>query len=208
MHLCNPIIKLNKIKKYSLFKINGFPMHISGRHGKQLIFYVAGQLCLDEESIAYLKKAFKYESDLAINEEIIDDKNAAEENKQKAHEKLGFYENTWGISDASNMRLYDILIAKSANNFYKNRPASQTSVLKQQRDKFAKLPLSKQIRVINEAINIFKCASATADFKLLEKGSACGKIQVSTNITKCKQCILINQSPTGVFEQEVDLMKL
>lgn len=106
------------------------------------------------------------------------------------------------------MRLYDILIAKSANNFYKNRPASQTSVLKQQRDKFAKLPLSKQIRVINEAINIFKCASATADFKLLEKGSACGKIQVSTNITKCKQCILINQSPTGVFEQEVDLMKL
>lgn len=208
VHLCNPIIKLNKIKKYSLFKINGFPMHISGRHGKQLIFYVAGQLCLDEESIAYLKKAFKYESDLAINEEIIDDKNAAEENKQKAHEKLGFYENTWGISEASNMRLYDILIAKSANNFYKNRPASQTSVLKQQRDKFAKLPLSKQIRVINEAINLFKCASATADFKLLEKGSACGKIQVSTNITKCKQCILINQSPTGVFEQEVDLMKL
>ena len=45
-------------------------------------------------------------------------------------------------------------------------------------------------------------------FTLLEKGSACGKIQVSTNITKCKQCILINQSPTGVFEQEVDLMKL
>ena len=57
-------------------------------------------------------------------------------------------------------------------------------------------------------MNLFKCASATADFKLLGKGSVCGKIQVSTNITKCKQCILINQSPTGVFEQEVDLMKL
>lgn len=208
VHLCNPIIKLNKIKKYSLFKINGFPMHISGRQGKQLIFYVAGQLCLDEESIAYLKKAFKYESDLAINEEIIDDKNAAEENKQKAHKRLDFYENTWGISEVANMQLYDILIAKSANNLYKNRPASQTSTLKQQRDMFAKLPLSKQIRVIKEAMNLFKCASATADFKLLGKGSVCGKIQVSTNITKCKQCILINQSPTGVFEQEVDLMKL
>ena len=208
VHLCNPIIKLNKIKKYSLFKINGFPMHISGRQGKQLIFYVAGQLCLDEESIAYLKKAFKYESDFAINEEIIDDKNAAEENKQKAHKRLDFYENTWGISEVANMQLYDILIAKSANNLYKNRPASQTSTLKQQRDMFAKLPLSKQIRVIKEAMNLFKCASATADFKLLGKGSVCGKIQVSTNITKCKQCILINQSPTGVFEQEVDLMKL
>ena len=208
VQLCKPEIKIPKIKKYSLFKINGFPMHISGRQGKQLIFYVAGQLCLDEESIAYLKKAFKYESDLAINEEIIDDKNAAEENKQKAHKRLDFYENTWGISEVANMQLYDILIAKSANNLYKNRPASQTSTLKQQRDMFAKLPLSKQIRVIKEAMNLFKCASATADFKLLGKGSVCGKIQVSTNITKCKQCILINQSPTGVFEQEVDLMKL
>ena len=96
----------------------------------------------------------------------------------------------------------------SANNLYKNRPASQTSTLKEQREQFSILPLSKQIHVIKEILKLFKCASATADFKLLEKGSTCGKIQVSTNITKCKQCILINQSPTGVFEQEVDLMKL
>lgn len=101
-----------------------------------------------------------------------------------------------------------MLLAKSANNLYKNRPASQTSTLKEQREQFSILPLSKQIHVIKEILKLFKCASATADFKLLEKGSTCGKIQVSTNIKKCKQCILINQSPTGVFEQEVDLMKL
>lgn len=56
VQLCKPEIKIPKIKKYSLFKINGFPMHISGRQGKQLIFYVAGQLCINEDSIAYLKK--------------------------------------------------------------------------------------------------------------------------------------------------------
>ena len=208
VQLCKPEIKIPKIKKYSLFKINGFPMHISGRQGKQLIFYVAGQLCINEDSIAYLKKVFKYESDLAVNEEILADENGDEVRKQKARNRLAFYDNTWGISLEANMQLYDMLLAKSANNLYKNRPASQTSTLKEQREQFSILPLSKQIHVIKEILKLFKCASATADFKLLEKGSTCGKIQVSTNITKCKQCILINQSPTGVFEQEVDLMKL
>ena len=208
VQLCKPVIKLARIKKYSLFKVNGFPMHISGRQGKQLIFYVASQLCIDENSVAYLKKALKYESNLAENEAILADKNADESMKQKAFNRLEFYKNTWKIGEAANLQLYDLLLAKSANNLYKNRPASQTATLKEKRAQFAKLSLSKQIHVIKEILNLFKCASAVADLKLLEKGSYCGRIQVNTNITKFKQCVLINQSPTGVFEQEVDLMKL
>ena len=48
----------------------------------------------------------------------------------------------------------------------------------------------------------------SSDFKLIDKGTSCGTLKISNNITKLKECILINQSPTGVFEQEVDLMKL
>ena len=183
-------------------------MHISGRTDRRLIFYVASQLCIDENSVAYLKKALKYESDLAENEAILADKNADEAKKQKAFNRLEFYKNTWEISAAANLQLYDMLLAKSANNLYKNRPASQTATLKEKREQFAKLSLSKQIHVIKEILNLFKCASASADFKLLDKGTSCGTLKVSNNITKLKQCVLINQSPTGVFEQEVDLMKL
>lgn len=106
------------------------------------------------------------------------------------------------------MKIYDILLAKSANNLYKNRPASQTKDLQEQRCVFEKLSLAEQIHIIGEVLNLFKCASASANLKLLGKGNSCGVIKTSNNITKCKQCILINQSPTGVFEQEVDLMKL
>lgn len=56
VQLCKPEIMLPKIKKYSLFKINGFPMHISGRTGNRMLFYGAGQLCLDEADVDYLKK--------------------------------------------------------------------------------------------------------------------------------------------------------
>lgn len=121
---------------------------------------------------------------------------------------MDYFKKKWGICIEANMRIYDILLAKSGNNLYKNRPASQTKDLQEQRGAFEKLPLSKQIYVIGEFLNLFKCASASADFKLLGKGNSCGVIKATNNVTKCKQCVLINQSPTGVFEQEVDLMKL
>lgn len=208
VQLCKPEIILPKIKKYSLFKINGFPMHISGRTGKQLIFYGAGQLCIADDVADYLKKALKYETDIAEKEKTLADQDADDIQKQKAQKGLDFYEQKWGISGAVNVQLYDMFIAKSANNLYKNRPASQTITLKEKREHFVKLTLSKQIHIIKEILNLFKCASASADFKLIDKGTSCGTLKISNNITKLKECILINQSPTGVFEQEVDLMKL
>ncbi len=208
VQLCKPEIMLPKIKKYSLFKINGFPMHISGRTGKQLIFYGAGQLCIADDVADYLKKALMYETDIAEKEKTLADQNADDIQKQKAQKGLDFYEQKWEISGAVNVQLYDMFIAKSANNLYKNRPVSQTITLKEKREHFVKLTVSKQIHIIKEILNLFKCASASADFKLIDKGTSCGTLKISNNINKLKECILINQSPTGVFEQEVDLMKL
>ncbi|WP_455651242.1 type II CRISPR RNA-guided endonuclease Cas9 [Phascolarctobacterium faecium] len=208
VQLCKPAIMLPKIKKYSLFKINGFPMHISGRTGNRMLFYGAGQLCLDEADVDYLKKALKYENDIAENELVIADKNSDDIQKQQAQKNLDYYNQKWRIGRKVNMHIYDMLLAKSGNNLYKNRPASQTTDLQEQREFFEKLSLANQIHVIGEVLKLFKCASASANLKLLDKGNACGVIKVSNNILKFKQCVLINQSPTGVFEQEVDLMKL
>lgn len=208
VQLCKPEIMLSKIKKYSLFKINGFPMHISGRTDNRILFYGAGQLCIDEADADYLKKALKYEADIAENELVIADTNADDIQKQNAQKRLDYYNQKWRIGRKINMHIYDMLLAKSGNSLYKNRPASQTTDLQEQRDVFEKLSLADQIHVIGEVLKLFKCASASANLKLLDKGNACGVIKVSNNILKFKQCILINQSPTGVFEQEVDMMKL
>lgn len=138
VQLCNPEIRIPKIKKYSLFKINGFPMHISGKTVKQIIFYAAGQLCLADDVADYLKKALKYEAYIALNEGLISDKNADDTQKQKAQQRLDYFKQKWGISSDANMKIYDILLAKSANNLYKNRPASQTKDLQEQRCDFRK----------------------------------------------------------------------
>ena len=91
---------------------------------------------------------------------------------------------------------------------YKKRPASQSATLEKRRENFKGLFVSKQIHVLKEILNLFKCLSATADLQLLGAGKNVGKVTWNTNISNVKQCILINQSPTGIFEQEVDLMKL
>lgn len=160
VQLCKPEIMLPKIKKYSLFKINGFPMHISGRTGNRMLFYGAGQLCLDEADVDYLKKALKYENDIAENELVIADKNSDDIQKQQAQKNLDYYNQKWRIGRKVNMHIYDMLLAKSGNNLYKNRPASQTTDLQEQREFFEKLSLANQIHVIGEVLKLFKCASA------------------------------------------------
>lgn len=206
--LQKPLLKLNKIKKYSLLKINGFPMHISGRTGNRMILYPACQLCISETAVDYLKKALKYGANIKANEDILANDDATGEQKQKAHKRISYYEQTWSICAEENLKLYDMFIAKSANNLYKNRPASQTKTLKEQHGLFQKLLLSQQIYILGEILKLFKCASSSADLKFIGKSSRSGIMLVANNVVKLKQCILINQSPTGVFEQEVDLMKL
>lgn len=55
-----PRILVDKIKINSLFNVDGFLMHLSGRTGDRLIFKGANQLCLGIKEEAYMKKIEKY----------------------------------------------------------------------------------------------------------------------------------------------------
>lgn len=39
-------------------------------------------------------------------------------------------------------------------------------------------------------------------------GTEAGRILINKNIDKYKQISIINQSPTGIYEEEIDLLKL
>ena len=55
-----PRVLLPCIKKNTRLIVNGFPMHLKGSTGKQLILQGAVQLCLDKEMAVYLKKVSNY----------------------------------------------------------------------------------------------------------------------------------------------------
>ena len=206
--MIEPKIILPKIKKYSLFYVNGFPMHISGTTGKQLIFYCAAQLVLPNDIEEYLKKAFANVEKIEINENIIANKNSNKVDLERAVSRLKYYEEKWEINKSKNVYVYNVLLNKCSNKFFANRPATQAKTLQEKFEQFAGLKLFEQIQVLRQILNLFKCGSTVANFKLLGKGANCGKLQISIKLNDDTSFILINQSVTGAFERKVDLLKV
>ena len=113
-----------------------------------------------------------------------------------------------GIIKNKNLELYDALLIKQKKTIYKQRPASQIKMVETSRDKFISLNIEEQSLVLKEILSLFTCSAASTNFELLGGGRQAGILKVSKNITDRAQAYIINQSPTGIFEKKVDLLKL
>ena len=69
------------------------------------------------------------------------------------------------------------------------------------------MELSKenQCIVLSEILHMFQCQSTTADLKLIGGPARAGILLLNNNIMYCKNISIINQSPAGIYEQEIDL---
>lgn len=187
--LYDPVILLNKIKIDTLFKVDGFYMWLSGRTGKQLIFKGANQLLLSLEETKILKKVIKFVNRKAENNNLtISTFDDVEENQL--------------------MTLYDTFINKLQNTVYKARLEQQAITLSEKREKFIQLSLEEQCTVLAEILHLFQCQSSAANLKLIEGPANAGILVMNNNLKKCKSISIINQSSTGIFEQEIDLLKI
>jgi CRISPR-associated endonuclease Csn1 len=190
--LKEPRIIISKIKKNAYMKINGFPMNLRGTTGEgQLVMQGAVQLCINEEDEKYLKKVINY---LARN---------AERKDKKVNLPISRYD---GISLEENLRLYDTFLNKLKNSIYKYRPANQASTMEKGRNIFLKLTLEEQSIVLGEILKLFQCNPITADLRLIGGSKSAGSTKINSKISDYETAKLIHQSPTGIFEQEVDLL--
>ena len=62
--------------------------------------------------------------------------------------------------------------------------------------------------VLYEVLHFFQCQSAAADLKLIGGSGRAGILCLNKNITDCSRIEMIHQSPTGIYEQTVDLNAL
>lgn len=187
--LNSPEILLSKIKIDTLFKVDGFKMWLSGRTGNQLIFKGANQLILSHQEAAILKGVVKYV-------------NRKNENKDA---KLSERD---GMTEEKLLQLYDTFLDKLSNTVYSIRLSAQIKTLTEKRAKFIGLSNEDQCIVLNEILHMFQCQSGSANLKLIGGPGSAGILVMNNNITACKQISVINQSPTGIYEKEIDLMKL
>ncbi|MCM1088019.1 MAG: type II CRISPR RNA-guided endonuclease Cas9 [Muribaculaceae bacterium] len=184
--LKSPKIVLKRIKKDTLFKVDGFYMWLSGRQNNQLLFKGAMQLILSYRDEQILKKVTKFVQRYKENKNL----QIVEQDKILAEDLL---------------RLYDTFLDKLQNTLYHSRLSKQGMTLNEKRDVFTQLNKEEQCIVLYEILHMFQCQSGVADLKLIGGPGNAGKLLLNNNITKYGQISIINQSPTGIYQQEIDL---
>ena len=113
-----------------------------------------------------------------------------------------------GMTEERLLQLYDTFLDKLSNTVYSIRLSAQIKTLTEKRAKFIGLSNEDQCIVLNEILHMFQCQSGSANLKLIGGPGSAGILVMNNNITACKQISVINQSPTGIYEKEIDLMKL
>lgn len=192
-NLKEPKVIIPKIKKGSVIIVNKFPMNLRGNTLKQLSLQGAVQLCLQEDEEIYLKKIEKY---IKRNIERIDKKvllKLTEKDRITSKENLDFLE---------------VLLRKQKETIFKYRPGNQVEKIENGIEKFKNLSLEEQCIVLNEILNLLRCKPITADLSLIGGASSAGRIVINKTISNNESIKIVNESVTGLFKQEIDLLKI
>ena len=187
--LAQPRIIMPKIKIDTLFKVDGFFMWLSGRTENRLIFKGANQLLLSYEQQVILKKITKY------CERVKENKNYIISEKDD-------------ISEECLIALYDCFVDKLQNSVYSIRLSMQGKTLLDSREKFLSLCIEDKCKLLAEILHLFQCQSGAANLSLVGGPGHAGILVLNNNISKVDTISIINQSPTGIYEQEIDLKRV
>ena len=104
--------------------------------------------------------------------------------------------------------LYETFLNKLTNTVYAKKLGAQAKTLTEKREKFKELCIEEKCIVLCEILHFFQCQSVTADLKLIGGSGRAGILYLNKNITDCSRIEMIHQSPTGIYEQAVDLNAL
>ena len=185
--LKEPRIIKPKILMGSLFSINNKKLVITGRSGKQYVCHHNYQLSISDKDAQYLKDIAKY-----LQEE-------PEGNIER--------QNVLNITTINNMKLFDVLCTKFNSNIYENVLSSLKNDVNEGREKFSGLDILEQCKILLQLLKAFKCNRESSNLEKLNNKKQAGVIVIPHIFTTCNVFKMVNQSITGLFEQEVDLLK-
>ena len=181
------------VKYNALVSVDGFRMHVSSKSGggATIVYKPAMQLVLDPVYERYVKKIVNY-----LNKCI-------ELKKEKvitSHD---------GITLEQNLDLYDALSDKLNNTVLNVKFSNTASTMVRKKDLFNSLTLKEQCEVIMQVLNILHSNVRSGDLSLLDESKKSGIVTTSSKILPTKSINsfkIINQSITGLFEQEIELI--
>ncbi|MBR3509983.1 MAG: type II CRISPR RNA-guided endonuclease Cas9 [Lachnospiraceae bacterium] len=180
MKLEKPSIRLGKIKVQSLICIDGFLYYLSGKTGPQLLLRNATNLCLNQYWINYIHLIDNY---------VVKGNLSSKLSKEK------------------NEELYSLLVEKHLNGIYSKRKTPVGAKLQNGISIMKDLTLEQQCQLISEVLKLSSIGLTSADLKLINEKTV--EIKCNYAISSMKECKLINQSVTGIYESApIDLLTI
>lgn len=177
--LVEPSIRIPKIKLQSLIKKDGYFMHISGKTGNRIAIRNAVNLCLRSEWIKYVKILEKYAENGYMNDNITYEKN---------------------------LKLYEELKCKFLTGIFSKRPNPIGEMLKKDEEKFMKLMLEEQCKILIEILKLTAIGTNSANLKAMGEAEHAGVMLIPKKIDSATEFYLIHQSVTGVYEKYINLL--
>lgn len=180
----HPQILIPKVRIQSLFEIDGFKAHISGKTDDRFVMRNAQELCMDNALAGVLKNILKFIHRKTVQKDAV----------------ITEYD---GVSDDNTLALYDFFVDKLSSSIYGKKFATQSDFLRQSKDKFMNLPLEERCEVLGSILHLFQCNAVLSDFHLLGGSRQAGRIYLNKKIKAQDHVYLIEQSVTGFFEKRI-----
>lgn len=182
-------IILPVIKYKSLIKIdNSIPLHLTGKTGNRLTFQHGYQILIPDRFNKGLKKVTS-----VIKKDKIQNGKYEIDEKQDA------------VEDAV-INVFDIVMDKLT--LYRQIPSLETMVDKVtlSREKFKDLSLKEQCKAFGELLKFISCGAEKGNLlSFVSSAGSAGMICFSGDLESRSSTLLINQSPTGLYEEIIDL---
>lgn len=181
------------VKYNTLVSIDGFKMHITkkGNGGAIIGYKPAMQLVLNTALEEYAKKVTNY-----LNKCI----------ELKTEKPITEYD---GITLENNILLYDALSCKLTNTILSVKFSNIGTAMIDKKEMFENLSLKNQCEVLMQVFNIIHCNVRTGDLSLIKEAKNSGAVTTNSKISPSKNIKsfkIIDQSITGLFEQEKELL--
>lgn len=180
-------LKYRCIRLNSLIKLDGHYYHLRGKSLARICLKNAVPLFLSKKDESYIRQIEKAQ-------------------------KLGDYDLketklNLAISCENNNSLFDNLCSKIKNT-YSNKKTNIFDVLNNNIDKFRDISIKDQIYTLLQIVDWLNLDCVAVDLSRMGGASNAGYCKVGKRISNCSEAILINQSVTGLFESQVDLLSI
>lgn len=212
--LANPSIRVSKIKKQSLIKKDGYLLHISNKTTDQIGLRNAVNLALSPAYISYVAMLEKWREKGYICDNFIEYINNEYVRKKlkKITEELSLTifktDDINAIMKELNMKFYKEMLIKHTRTIFQKRPNSMGEKLEKGYEKFCGLSVELQCNTILQILNLTTIGAITADLQTIGMAKTVGVWRMNKKINMYKECILINQSVTGIYESKIDLLTI